>query len=185
MLKQWRTAKLFILSAAMFSAGVGAATVTISYLPKVTAASETITETKQLKPEQAIEVDGLKWEFYNCNRANKKVTCNIMVTNIGQKDRRVKINQYGSRIVDFSGKQYRARQASFGVSRVLTTLRKGVPTKVNLSFQLPQNITSFDTLQVDSYNAKILFRQINIRGSQAVLSTKPENNCSKQLITQN
>ena len=70
MLSPWKSGQAFVLSAAMFSAGVGVATVALSSLPSVTATPGVIAKNvKQSKAEQVVEEGGLKWELLNCSRA--------------------------------------------------------------------------------------------------------------------
>ena len=176
MLSPWKSGQVFVLSAAMFSAGVGVATVALSSLPSVTATPGIVAKNlKQSKAEQVIEENGLKWELLNCSRAGQKVICNFMVTNIGQEDRGVQL--YGSsysRIFDLSGNEYPAKGSQIGKDQgsndSATTLIRGIPTKASVSFELPQEITSLAVLEV-SYNrggiGKFQFRDVNVSGVQA------------------
>ncbi len=180
MLSPWKSGQVFVLSAVMFSAGVGVATVALSSLPSVTATPGIIAQNvKQSKAEQVIEENGLKWELLNCSRAGQKVICNFLVTNVGQPDREVSL--YGgssSRIFDLSGNEYPARGSQIGKSRSSgdssTTLIRGIPTKASMSFELPQEITSFAVLEVSSFNfATLQFRNVNVSGVQASNPTNP------------
>jgi hypothetical protein len=172
MLSPWKSGQVFVLSAVMFSAGVGVATVALSSLPSVTATPGIVAQSvKQSKAEQVIEEDGLKWELLNCSRAGQKVICNFIVTNVGQQDRYVVLAGNSSRIFDLSGNEYTAKGNQIGKeqssSTASTTLIRGIPTKASVSFELPQEITSFAVLEVSYFGGKIQFRNINVSGVQA------------------
>ncbi len=179
MLSPWKSGQVFVLSAVMFSAGVGVATVALSSLPSVIATPGIVAQNvKQSKAEQVIEEKGLKWELLNCSRAGQKVICNFLVTNIGQEDRWVPLNGgNASRIFDLSGNEYSAKGSQIGKDQSSTssetTLIRGITTKASVIFELPQEITSFAVLEVSYYNSKIQFRDINVRGVQASNPTNP------------
>ena len=163
----------------MFSAGVGIATVALSSLPSVTATPGIVAQNvKQSKAEQVIEENGLKWELLNCSRASQKVICNFLVTNVGQEDRRGVLLS-DSRIFDLFGNEYLAKGSQIGKSQSSinssTTLIRGITTKASVSFELPQEITSFAVLEVSSSDGKFQFRDVNVRGVQASNPTNPVN----------
>ena len=173
MLSPWKSGQVFVLSAAMFSAGVGVATVALSSLPSVTATPGIIAKNlKQSKAEQVVEERSLKWELLNCSRAGQKVICNFFVTNIGQEDNYVILqSDSGSRIFDLSGNEYPAKGSQIGKDQSSTssstTLIRGIPTKASVSFELPQEITKLAVLEVATVlNGKIQFRDINVTGVQ-------------------
>lgn len=179
MLSPWKSGQVFVLSAAMFSAGVGVATVALSSLPSVTATPGIVAQNvKQSKAEKVVEENGLKWELLNCSRAGQKVICNFLVTNVGQEDKRVQLagGSY-SRIFDLSGNEYPAKGSQIGKDQSsndsATTLIRGIPTKASVSFEPPQEITSLAVLEVDYYNGKFQFRDINVSGVQASNPTNP------------
>ena len=179
MLSPWKSGQVFVLSAVMFSAGVGVATVALSSLPSVTATPGILAQNvKQSKAEQVIEENGLKWELLNCSRAGQKVICNFLVTNVGQEDRSVRLESgSSSRIFDLSGNEYPAKGSQIGKDQSsgdsATTLIRGIPTKASVSFELPQEITSFAVLEVFYHEGKIQFRDINVRGIQASNPANP------------
>ena len=172
MLSSWKSGKVFVLSAVMFSAGVSAATIALSHLPIVTAAPKIVAGPgKQSKAERVIEEDGLKWDLQNCQRASQKVTCSFLVTNVGQKDRRFQFADT-ARTFDLSGNEYTANGSQMGNSDY-TTLILGISTKASVNFMLPQEITKFAVLEVSFYRrepgtiSKVQFRDVNVIGSQA------------------
>ncbi len=175
MLSPWKSGQVFVLSAVMFSAGVGVATVALSSLPSVTATPGIVAKNlKQSKAEQVIEENGLKWELLNCSRVSQKIICNFMVTNIGQEDNRVTLEGGSySRIFDLSGNEYPAKGSQIGkdqssTSNSSTILIKGIPTKASVSFELPQEITKLAVLEVaTSLDGKIQLRDVNVSGVQA------------------
>ena len=182
MLSPWKSGQVFVLSAVMFSAGVGVATVALSSLPSVTATPGIVAQNvKQSKAEQVIEENGLKWELLNCSRAGQKVICNFLVTNVGQQDRDVLVDGGShSRIFDLSGNEYRAKGSQIGSSQsssgdASTTVIRGIPTKASVSFELPQEITKFAALEVVNYFPRnnLQFRDVNVSGVQASNPTSP------------
>lgn len=180
MLSLWKSGKIFVLSAVMFSAGVGVATVALSYLPSVIATPGIVAGgVKQSKAEQVVEEKGLKWELQNCRRAGQKVICNFSVTNVGQEDRRVQLTSGYSRTFDLSGNEYPAKGTQIGTNQISydssTTLIKGIPTKASVTFELPQEVTKLAVLEVSFYDGKVQFRDINVSGSQASNPTNPGN----------
>lgn len=177
MLSFWKSGKVFVVSTAMFSAGISVATVALSYLPSVTAAPGIVTKVvKQSKAEQVVEKDGLKWELQNCRRASQNVICNFLITNVGQKDRYLYLNVYDSRFFDLSGNEYSAEAASVGQSNsTSSTLIREIPTKANVTFIAPQEITKLAALEVDYESGKIQFRNVNVSSSQASNPTNPRN----------
>lgn len=184
MLSSWKSSKVFVVSTAMFSAGVGVATVALSSLPSVTATPGIVAKNlKQSKAEQVIEEKGLKWELLNCSRAGQKVNCNFLVTNVGQEDNNVDLeSDSDSRIFDLSGNEYPAKGSQIGKSQSFesfassTTLIRGIPTKASVSFELPQEITKLAVLEVATYfDGKIQFRNVNVSSSQASNPATPGN----------
>lgn len=177
MLSFWKSGKVFVVSTAMFSAGIGVATVALSYLPSVTAAPGIVTEVvKQTKAEQVVEKDGLKWELQNCQRASQNVICNFLVTNVGQTDRDLLLDKYGSRFFDLSGNEYSAEEGTVGRSNSSSsTLIRGIPTKANVTFIAPQEITNLAAFEVGYVGGRIQFRNVNVSSSQASNPTNPRN----------
>jgi hypothetical protein len=179
MLSLWKSGKVFALSAAMFSAGVGVTAATLAYLPRVSATPEIVAGgVKQSKAEQVIEYNGLKWELQNCQRGGQRVICNFLITNIGQEDNNVHLST-SSRIFDLSGNEYSAKETQVGKNNYSTTLIRGIPTKASISFELPREITKFAVLEVNTLNdGTIKFRDVNISGSQVSNPTASGNECT-------
>ncbi len=165
---------VFALSAVMFGAGVAATTVALSYLPSVIATTKVVAQNvKQSKTEEIDDINGWKWELQNCQRANQKVVCNFLVTNIGQNDNSLNLSVYDSRIF-VSGSEYKAASANIGQSNsTYTNIIRGIPTKVNVIFNTPQEVTKLEALEVNYYSAKAQFRDVNISGSQASNPANP------------
>jgi hypothetical protein len=188
MLRVKKLLNVFTLSAVMFSAGSTVATVALSYLPSVIATPGIVAQNvKQSKAEQVFEDEenGFKWELQNCRRTGQKVTCNFLVTNVGQEDRSVHIDTYESRMFDLSGNKYSAKGSQVGNSQLITLI-KGIPTKGSIIFELPQEITKVAILEMVLYritpgSTKLQFRDVNISTSQASNPTNPGNrNCPPQ-----
>ena len=161
MFSLWKSGKVFVLSAVMFSAGASAATIALSYLPIVTAAPGIVAgAVKQSKGETVIEQDNFKFELQRCQRGGQGVTCQFLIANIGDADRKLELmgdSNAGnkSRIFDFSGNEYGAKSSQLGESAnkiaAGTTLIRGIPVKGSIQFELPQQITRLAVLEV-GYN---------------------------------
>lgn len=183
MLSLWKSGKIFVLSAVMFSAGVGVATVALSYLPSAIATPGMVAGgVKQSKAEQVVEENGFKWELQNCRRAGQKVICNFLVTDTGQRDKELSLIGRSSRMFDLSGNEYRVTANNIGEDKTYTNLIRGIPTKASFTFLLPPEVTKIAVFEI-IYNSsldelKLQFRDINVSGSQASNPTNPVNNCT-------
>jgi hypothetical protein len=62
--------------------------------------------------QQTAEENGFRFSLQNCERSSEAVTCNFMITNIGNKDEGLRLygsdSWYGSRVFDLSGNEYLA-----------------------------------------------------------------------------
>jgi hypothetical protein len=191
MLRVNNIVKVLALSTVMFGAGATVATVALSYLPMVNASSTKIAQgSKQSKPEEIDEKNGLKFQFQDCKRGTKIMICNVLVTNF-EKDNQLLSFQYigGSskraRIVDVDGNQYIGIQLLNGKelesSQSSTNLISGIPTKLTFKFEIPTEVTKLVVLEVNyiypyaAKDGKVALRDITIGGSQASNPANPEN----------
>lgn len=177
MLKVWKLGKVFVLSAAMFSAGVVTATVALSYLPKVSAAPELVAGgVKQLETGGVFEGDGVRWELQGCQRVNQKVTCNFLITS--SVNGGLAIVKNISRVIDSSGNEYQAKGIQIGRGGSDVVLAVGVPIKGSITFELPREVTRLALVEMPVYNyPRVQFRNIDIGISQASNPTNTDNNC--------
>lgn len=176
----------------MFSAGATVATVTLSYLPIVTAAHTIAQGLKQETPaaKLTVEDNGLRFQLQSCQRNRAIVTCAILITNLDDKQQDLQIRIYGngfgnnnSRSIDSSGNQYLPNQIQLGSEKspsdAYTNLIPNVPIKGSLSFELPQQITNLSAVEVSYFtNAdyKVNFQDVSISNSQASKTTNNRNN---------
>ncbi|MFH7029485.1 MAG: hypothetical protein ACHBN1_29890 [Heteroscytonema crispum UTEX LB 1556] len=191
----WKSGKILILSVVMFGAGASAATIALSYLPSVTAAPKIVTQGLKQNSKTVVtdEERQFKFELQGCKRGNQKVTCNILITNLANKNKTIEFAASGvatqqSRLIDDSGNEYVAQNVKIGSqersSSLQTELIAGIPTKVILTFEIPQQISKFAVLEayIAAYGysdgtaaLKPEFRDVNFSGSQA---SNPRDNCT-------
>lgn len=200
MFSLWKSSKVFVLSAVMFSAGVGAATVGLSYLPSVIATPGMVEGgVKQgSRTEKAIEENGFRFDLQNCQRSGQIVTCNFLITNLRNQNTSLRLdaNAIGqSRILDFSGNEYIAKQTLIGseepFSYTKAELIPNIPVKANITFELPQEVTKAAAFEVHYYTdssgvSKLQLRNVSLDGSQISNSNNPTNpacNCTCPLPT--
>lgn len=184
---------VFALSAVMFGAGATVATVALSYLPTVNATPTKVAQGLEQESKSIVndEERELKFELQGCNKKNQQLICNILITSLAAKNRTIEFRAFGytsqqSRAIDNSGNEYVAQKVKIGnqerSSSLQTELIPGIPTKVSLIFELPQQVTKFAVLEADiaaygysNVGLKAQFRNVNISGSQASNPANPQN----------
>jgi hypothetical protein len=196
MFKLWKSAKTLVLSVVMFGAGASVATIALSYLPSVTAAPKIVAQ--GLKQNSKLiandEERELKLELQGCKRGTQQLICNFLITSLANKNRTIEVIGGGyttgnSRIIDNSGNEYVAKEIQIGNQKKTSTLQteliSGIPTKLSLSFEIPQQVTKFSVIEavISAYgyeNVKVnaQFRDVNLSGSQASNPSIPGNNCT-------
>ncbi|NJR62410.1 MAG: hypothetical protein HC769_28560 [Cyanobacteria bacterium CRU_2_1] len=100
--------------------------------------------------QQSVENNGLKFDLQNCQRNSSAVTCNLLVTNTGDEDRKLELHgSYSnapSRVVDFSGNEYKAVAAQAGQDQNAYTasvnLIRDVPIRASVKFELPVEVAT-------------------------------------------
>ena len=196
MLRVKNSIKALALSTLMFGAGASVATVALSYLPNANATPIKVAQgLKQSKGEVIDEKNGLKFQFQDCKRGIKTVVCNVLATNLNDNDPEIifygnygaSSGQGNSKVIDVSGNEYIAKLVKIGQNQNFQDLRthliKGVPTKISLIFEIPQEVTNLAALELDfakdtfSNFANVQLHDITIGGSQA---SNPANtgNCT-------
>jgi hypothetical protein len=140
--------------------------VTLALEPCVTSAHE-------IAPaQQTVENNGFKFNLQNCLRSGKAVTCNLLVTNTSDKDRSFILAEYACRVFDFSGNEYLSTGTKAGRSQGTyhhpsnVVLLRDVPTKANIKFELPTEVSDLKILSIVGYEGyqagKVEFRDIAI-----------------------
>jgi uncharacterized Zn finger protein len=177
--------EVLVLSVVMFGSGVISATVIFSYLPTVNATPKVFTQ--KLKQESTTvvidEERNLKLELQGCKRVNQKVICNFLITSLANKNRTIEFSGHGaqsqqSRIIDDSGNEYVPEQVQVGSNKHSSAqqaeLIPNIPTKVSLTFEIPQQVTKFAVIETyisaygyDNIPVQLQFRDVNLIGFQA------------------
>jgi hypothetical protein len=197
MLRVKNLVKTVALFSVVFGAGATVATVALSYLPMVNATPTKLAQgLKQSKGEVIDEKNGYKFQFQDCKRGIKTVVCNVLATNLNEDNPKLYLfadyfsstGPVKSKAVDVSGNEYIAKLVKVGQNQnssyFQTHFIKGVPTKVSLSFEIPQEVTNLAGLQLDyskdvfSSFANAQFQNITIGGSQASNPANPGTKCT-------
>lgn len=112
------------------------------------------------------EESNIKFEYRGCRRIKpEQVTCDVLVTNIGEKRQGLRFGVYGpTKAIDSSGTVYDAQRVQSGGSFAdidpsksngtacgcfSLDLATGIPTKVTFTFKIPQEVTELAALDVD------------------------------------
>jgi len=98
-----------------------------------------------------------------------------MITNIGNKDEGLRLygsdSWYGSRVFDLSGNEYLAVAAQMGLSQNAqyadVELIRNIPTRANVRFELPLEVSDMALLKVDYHggtgnHTNVQFRDVAI-----------------------
>jgi uncharacterized lipoprotein NlpE involved in copper resistance len=119
----------------------------------------------QSTSEQAKQVDDpryqLKFEYRGCQRANTKVTCDVVVTNFSDINRQVSFGasfpDYRTHVIDPAGNLYTSSSIQSnpyqqGKDKALIDLAPGIPTKLTFNFKIPTQITELTALNLGYRN---------------------------------
>lgn len=115
---------------------------------------------------QSVDEDSnIKFESRGCRRTKPaQVTCDVLVTNIGEKRQGLRFGVYGNatKAIDSSGTVHDAQRVQSGGSFAdidgsngtacgcfSLDLASGIPTKVTFTFKIPQEVTDLTALDVD------------------------------------
>jgi hypothetical protein len=165
------------LSSLMFGTVAATAIASASPADATTSAATLAQTSQQEKPTaQVVEDNDFKFQLQSCQRAGKKVTCSLLITNLANRDRPLRLNN-NSRSFDFSGNEYFAYRAQIGKDRgtgTRTKLLTGIPIKASVSFELPQSATQLAAIEI-AYNSyydylhhdgTVKFRDVDIISSK-------------------
>lgn len=188
--------KTFALSSVMFAAGACFASLTFLHYERVNAklAYEVQKIKQNSKTENFIENDDLKFELQGCQRLQKKVNCDFLVTNKLSQNLELFLyandqyyNSRKARVFDTSGNAYLATTIQLANKKdsgtVIVDIIPGVATKARISFELPQEIRKLSALEL-RYNingrgpgepTNVQFHNIDIGSSQASLPANQQN----------
>lgn len=117
---------------------------------------------------QSVDEDSnVKFEYRGCRRIKPtQVTCDVLVTNLGEKRQGLRFGVYGSptKAIDSSGTVHDAQRVQSGGSFAdidssksngtacgcfSMDLASGIPMKVTFTFQIPPEVTELTALDVD------------------------------------
>lgn len=132
---------------------------------KATSVTQSVAQGTQdqiLISQSAVDEDSnLKFESRGCRRTKAtQVTCDILLTNIGDKRQDFGVGTRGDILtnsVDSSGSVYPAQivQSGAGIAegsgKFDISLAPGIPTKVTLVFEIPQEVTELAALDIAYY----------------------------------
>jgi hypothetical protein len=114
--------------------------------------------------QQTVETDRLKFNLLNCLRSGVAVTCNILATNTSNKDLGFQFsNSPLSRVIDFSGNEYKAVTYQAGQNGVSVSLTPDVPTRVKVKFELPVEVAALKVLSVYYYYGDYAPKKVDFR----------------------
>lgn len=192
----------FVISvSSLIIATCAASTTAATALPQLatTANSVLAQGQKTSTVETTVEKDDFKFTLQSCQRIRQTVTCNLLITNVGNQDRNLGLYLPGSdvsscRTFDSSGNEYIASSVQIGKSRspagykAETTLIKNIPTKASVSFVLPQELTELAVVEVSyrepiglsSTRGQAQFRNIKIVTSNSSTNTTTNRNQRKK-----
>ena len=117
---------------------------------------------------QKIESTGFTFELQGCRRSGDDVSCNILITNVGDSDTICSLNN-SSRIISTSGEEFAATKVQVGQGS--SRLIRGVPVKAVLSFRnTPSRVSNLAVLEVSyeyppisNKERSIQFRNVTIQ----------------------
>jgi hypothetical protein len=184
-------AKASVLIGAVYSAGFISA-----HVIPLSQAQIQKTPNKILISQALDEEVDLKFESPGCKRIGAtKVTCDIVVTNVGNTRQNINVsgrNDGGTvtNAIDPSGTVYAATQAKSGSdissltksSYFKVSFAPGIPTKITFDFEIPKEINKLSALDL-GYAAKFLEKRIAIpnisiaSGSTSVDNNNSNSNC--------
>mgnify|MGYP000367029689 CR=1 FL=1 len=110
---------------------------------------------------QKIEATGFIFELQGCRRSGDDVSCNILITNVGDSDTICALSN-SSRIISTSGEEFEANkvQVGSGSSRLI----RGIPVKAVLSFRnTPSRVSNLAVLEVSYEYPPISNRERSIQ----------------------
>lgn len=108
-------------------------------------------------------------ELEGCRRAGGGVTCDLMITNDGTRDRSVTLFGRSSRIFDAAGNDHSALRATLGRQTSSSSVRVGneliprTPMKASLHFDDIGADATRVTLEVHASTFKVTFRNVAVR----------------------
>ncbi|OKH22542.1 hypothetical protein NIES593_12150 [Hydrococcus rivularis NIES-593] len=154
-----RLALLFVVSGILFDSVVN--------FPTLAQSPQLSQPSNANNPFIRVEND-FKIELKGCQREDINVTCSLLITNQGIKERGFGINGDSMlRAIDKSGNIYTGKGREVG-SSVYVVIPQGIPVKGSVSFEIPPNVARFAVLDLPYYgdsSGKVQFRDINIAGA--------------------
>lgn len=157
---------------------VGCLTTTAASDPHLIAKASSIKVAQGKQSQPLIEDNDFKFELQGCQRSGESVRCNLVVTNIGDKDRpftlRASYSEPISRIITKSGEEFGAALAESGKQKhnveVELRLIRGVPVRAALKFErIPRQVSDLAVLEIgyrffEPYGtARVQFRNVPIQ----------------------
>ena len=101
---------------------------------------------------QVFEANGIKFELQRCVRSGKAVNCDVLITNLGDKDEEFYLFTNSSRLIAVSGDEFPATQVNVGkqLSSILRTkFVSQIPIKASFSFEaVPQNMSKLALVEI-------------------------------------
>jgi hypothetical protein len=139
---------------------ISVAAVSSLVFTNITNAPQVSAQTTPEQPAQNRQVDrryNLSFEYRGCQRASRRVICNVVVTNFTDTYRKVSFGadykDYQTRAIDTQGNVYVAEglqlnQLQKGKERVLIDLPPGIPTKLTFNFRIPPQVADLAAIDV-------------------------------------
>jgi len=119
------------------------------------------------QPPQSLQktVDGISFQLLDCKATSGGVTCNLILTNESQEDRRfelyLKNGSYSSVLIDDQSDEYRSTGGSLGLlsgedhSSIENTLVPGIPLKASVRFSsIPDTVSGIRLLRISAYSGR-------------------------------
>jgi hypothetical protein len=102
---------------------------------------------------QALEANGIKFELQRCVRSGNNVNCNLLLTNLEQRDQRFNFDGNRSRLISVSGEEFSPESVYLGGRRSYSiNLVSQIPIKATVSFkQIPQNASKLALVEIVYY----------------------------------
>lgn len=99
------------------------------------------------------EANGIRFALQQCLRRGNNVNCDVLMTNLENKDKEIYFSITQSRLIAVSGDQFSAEEVYIGgkrnVSYVGTKLVSQIPLKATISFkETPQSVTNLGLVEI-------------------------------------
>ncbi|WP_414754236.1 hypothetical protein [Anabaena sp. CCY 9910] len=123
--------------------------------PSISPPMSTIVSTtpQYLSETQKVEDNDYRVQLQGCKRSNEKVKCDLLITNLANKDRYFRLWIGGSRMISDSGDVFSPKEVQVGISSDSSsgdTLVTNIPIKGSITFEeIPKQINNFSILELN------------------------------------